>query len=63
MVIDGDRRMRTVERILRKIHALETEVASVWVKRPNFSIVEYNNKKEWIKALRWVLESEGGDEL
>ena len=50
--------MRTVEEIYNKIHWLETEIASVWVKQPSFSIVEYNNKKEWIKALKWVLKSE-----
>ena len=48
--------MKTVERILRKIHELKTEIASVDYKKPNFSIVELNNMKEWVKCLEWVLE-------
>ena len=50
--------LKTIEQIMRKRHELLTEIASVEYKKPDFSIVELNNMKEWVKCLEWVLESE-----
>lgn len=47
--------MKTVERILRKIHELKTEI-NVQDYKPKYSIVEINNMEEWVKCLEWVLE-------
>ena len=48
--------MKTVERILRKIHKLKTEIYTQYEVRNKYTIVEYMNMKAWLEALEWVLE-------
>lgn len=48
--------MKTVERILRKIHELKTEIYIQDEIRNKYTIVEYKNMEAWVEALEWVLE-------
>ena len=50
------KKMKTVEKILWKIHELKTEIHIQEDVRNKYTVVEYYDMKSWVEALEWVLE-------